>query len=80
MRPTLPESRPGHRRPDHNLRAGAGRRLHDPLHEPGREHPLQETDEEAAEPLLLPLAPLSGRLDLLGDGLPRRFRPPLHIS
>ena len=39
---------------------------------------LKEAPEEAPGPVLLPVAAVTGRLDLHGHGLPRGLHSPLH--
>ena len=47
---------PGGCRHHHHVRARAGCGLHDALHEPGRDDPLQEADQEGSQFVLLPIS------------------------
>ena len=73
-----PEGRPGHRRPHHHLREGAGRGLLHALHEPWHQHTVQEASEETSRFILISIPPVIGCVDLHCHGISWCIHPSVH--
>lgn len=66
------ESRFGRCIADNQLHARAGDRLHEAVHEPRDQHPLQEAGKEEPQPILVPVSAVHRDLDLHVGRLPNR--------